>query len=98
MLRAGALTVLKEFFDLQEQMETPAKIPFHAYTSHFTLSSFCHTLFKYYALPEECLFLTSNQTNARRTSALELEYLAYVELCLGRKLRTAYSHGTGQHR
>ncbi len=46
----------------------------------------------------ECLFLTSNQTNARRTSALELEYLAYMELCLGRKLHTAFSHGTGQHR
>ncbi len=51
MLRAGVLQVLQDFFQLQEDMETPAKIPFHAFTQHFTLSSFCHTLFKYYALP-----------------------------------------------
>ncbi len=103
ILRGGAVSLLKEFFELQEgfgQGRT-AEVPFHAFSRpFFTSSSLVHALWRTYGMPEDQIFLVENQRNQRKTSSLELEYLSFLNRgrSPSRQIRTAFNHPRGQKR
>ncbi len=85
--------------DLQSEMpEPPESCFFHPFSGYFTLSSFSHALFRYFCVKPGEIFLTTNQSNSRKTSTLEMEWLAWEELKLGQPLQTAFSSPEGQRR
>lgn len=49
-------------------------------------------------MPRNSLYLLENQKNSRKTSKLELEWLALCEKDLKIKIRTQYNHPQGQKR
>ncbi len=63
-----------------------------------TASSFAHALFRFYALKPGQVFLVSNQSNARKTSKYELEWLSYVAHSENKDIRTAFTNADGQKR
>ncbi len=97
-MRNGILQLVADFMDFQMSMKNPPEVPFHPFTGYFTLSSFSHALFRYFSVKPDEIYLTTNQSNSRRTSSLELEWLAWQELQLGRPLQTAFSSPEGQHK
>ncbi len=53
---------------------------------------------RYYAMEKDTLYLVSNQSNARKTSTLELQWLAYESYKRQQPIRTAFSDPNGQVR
>ncbi len=83
--------------DYQDSI-TVIKLPFHPFCKHFTASSFAHCLYRFFGLKNRTLFLTENPTNARKTSALEAEWLAWMAFKHNVHIRTNYNHEDGQVR
>lgn len=99
VLRAGAVAVLKEYFEFQLELGKKAQLLFNCFSPPFvTGPSFSHNIFLFYALPEGKVFLLDNQRNARKTSRRELEWLDYVAESENLKIRNAFNHPKGQYK
>ena len=66
---------------------------------HFTLGSHCHSLWLFFAMPDNCFYNTPDQRGGRKTSTKELQWLAYLNYKnKNEQIRTEYSHPEGQKR
>ena len=103
LLRAGVVALNKEFLHFQQKL-TLVPIPgspertrryfFPFNKPFFTGSSFVHAVWRYYAMPHDALYLLSNQTNARKTSRGEREWL--LHLSEDRSLVSMFTDRAGQ--
>ena len=100
VLRAGCLEFLKEMFLFQEDLNNEQNEDgwFHAFSRPFlTKSSFCHSLWVFFEMPPESLYLLTNQRGARKTSLKERIWLDYL-ISKGKHIKTAWNQAGGQKR
>ena len=86
LLRAGVVALNKEFLEFQQKLDmVPLRgkprirqyfFPFNK--PFFTGSSFVHAVWRFYAMPADSLYLLTNQTNARKTSRGEREWMLWL--------------------
>ena len=101
VLRGGCVRLLKEMLDFQDEyVSDPANSGrqlkfFHPFTGFFTSSSFAHSVFLYFELEENTVYLLVDQRNARKTSAKERFWLDYLTRVKKRDIRTEWNHENG---
>ena len=101
VLRGGCVRLLKEMLDFQDEyVSDPANRDknlrfFHPFTGFFTSSSFVHSVFLYFELEEDTVYLLVDQRNARKTSAKERFWLDYLSKVKKRDIRTEWNHEQG---
>ena len=99
VLRAGVVSLLQEYFEFQETLKREAPVPFHCFTKpFFTASSFAYSLYRYYSLDPNTVYLTENQRGARKTSRDELAWVGFESWKNKLEIRTAYNHPDGQRK
>ena len=104
VLRAGCVRLLKEMLDFQDEyVSDPSNEGrnlkfFHPFTGFFTSSSFGHSVFLYFELESDTVFLLVDQRNARKTSAKERFWLDYLVKVKNRDIRTECNHEGGAMR
>ena len=107
LLRGGLVALTEEFLNFQLALrpcddpsgrERPRRIFYPFSKPFFTGSSYLHAIWRYYAMPDDSVYLLRNQRNAIKTSTGEREWLLWLAQFRPGQIRSQFTDARGQQR